>query len=180
MLLFKPMNTFHIIKPEDFNKSPFRLIGKDWMLVTAEYGGKVNTLTASWGGVGVLWNKNVAFIFVRKSRYTKEFIDKSDTFSLSVLDHEKYAKILSYLGTVSGRNEDKILKSGLTVSHSGSTPYFDEASVVLVCRKLYRQPVEAAYFTVPGIDAACYADKDYHDMYVGEITQLLVRDENVL
>jgi flavin reductase (DIM6/NTAB) family NADH-FMN oxidoreductase RutF len=174
------MNTFHIIKPEDFNESAFRLIGKDWMLITAADGEKMNTMTASWGGVGVLWNKNVAFIFVRKSRYTKEFIDKSDTFSLSILDHEKYAKTLSYLGTVSGRREDKIAKSGLTVVRSGSTPYFDEAAAVFVCRKMCRQPVEAKNFISADIDSSLYADKDYHDMYVGEITQLLVRDENVL
>ncbi|HAH60793.1 MAG TPA: flavin reductase [Treponema sp.] len=174
------MNTFHTIKPEDFNESAFRLIGKEWMLITAENNGRLNTMTASWGGVGVLWNKNVAFIFVRKSRYTKGFIDNSAAFSLSILDHGKYAKTLSYLGTVSGRDEDKILKSGLTVAHAGSTPYFDEASAVLVCKKLYRQPIEAKNFIAPDIDAACYADKDYHDMYVGEITQLLVRDEAAL
>ncbi|MFA6856499.1 MAG: flavin reductase family protein [Treponema sp.] len=174
------MNTFHIVKPENFNESAFRLIGKDWMLITAADGEKVNTMTASWGGVGVLWNKNVAFIFVRKSRYTKEFIDKSGTFSLSILDHEKYAKTLSYLGSVSGREEDKITRSGLTVVHSGSTPYFDEAAAVLVCRKLCRQPVEAANFIAADIDSSWYADKDYHDMYVGEITQLLIRDQNVL
>jgi flavin reductase (DIM6/NTAB) family NADH-FMN oxidoreductase RutF len=174
------MNTFHSIRPEDFNESVFRLIGKDWMLITAEHNGKVNTMTASWGGAGVLWNANVVFIFVRKSRYTKEFIDNSDTFSLSILNHKEYSKTLSYLGTISGRDEDKIAKSGLTVMHSAGIPYFDEAAAVIGCKKLCRQPVEAKNFTAENIDSSFYADKDYHDMYVGEITQLLIRDETVL
>jgi len=169
------MNTFRDIKPENFTENTFRLINKDWMLITAEKGGRVNTMTASWGGFGILWNKNVAFIFVRKSRFTKEFIDGSSTFSLSVLDHQKYAKVLSYLGTVSGRDEDKTAKSGLTVVHSDGTPYFDEASAVVICKKLCRQPILPENFVSPDIDGSYYADKDYHDMYVGEIAQLLVR-----
>ena len=124
------------IQPEQFDKNAFQMIGKDWMLVTAEKDGKVNTMTASWGGAGVMWGKNVAFVVIRPQRYTKEFIDASDTFSLSILDNS-YRKTLNYLGTVSGRDEDKIQKSGLTVEHSGNTPYFKEANTVLLLKKLY-------------------------------------------
>ena len=74
------MNIFKEIKPEELDKSPFQLIGKDWMLITAEKDNKINTMTASWGGFGVLWGKNVAFYFIRPQRYTKEFVDNSDTF----------------------------------------------------------------------------------------------------
>jgi flavin reductase (DIM6/NTAB) family NADH-FMN oxidoreductase RutF len=174
------MSTFSTVKPEELDKSIFRIISKDWMLISAEKNGKVNTMTASWGGAGFLWNKNVAFIFVRKSRYTKEFIDSSDTFSLSVLDHGMYAKTLSYLGTVSGRDEDKIAKSGLTVAHDGDTPYFEEAGTVFICKKLCRQPVEPENFIASDIDSSFYADKDYHDMYIGEITRMLVSNPSVL
>jgi flavin reductase (DIM6/NTAB) family NADH-FMN oxidoreductase RutF len=174
------MSTFSTVKPEELDKSIFRIISKDWVLISAEKDGKVNTMTASWGGAGFLWNKNVAFIFVRKSRYTKEFIDSSDTFSLSVLDHGKYAKTLSYLGTVSGRDEDKIAKSGLTVVHEDGTPYFEESGAVIVCKKLCRQPIEPGNFIADGIDSSFYADKDYHDMYIGEITRMLVSDPSVL
>ena len=86
------MNKFQLVDPDLFDFSPFRIIGKDWMLITAEKEGKINSMTASWGGLGVIWGKNSAFIFVRKTRYTKEFIDGSDSFSLSFFDHEKYKK----------------------------------------------------------------------------------------
>ncbi len=130
------MNQLTPISADNFDFSVFRLIGKDWMLITAEKEGRVNTMTASWGGFGVIWARNAAYIFVRKSRYTKEFLDGSDTFSLTFFDHQKYAKELMYLGTVSGRDEDKITKAGLTVSHIDSTPYFNEASTVMICRKV--------------------------------------------
>ena len=97
--------SFKEIKPEELQKNPFQMIGKEWLLVTAEKDGKANTMTASWGGVGVMWGRNVAFIVIRPQRYTKEFIDASDKLSLSVLD-EEYRKTLSYLGSVSGRDED--------------------------------------------------------------------------
>ena len=84
--------------------NPFTKIGNEWMLITAEAGGKVNTMTASWGGMGVLWGKNVAFIFIRNSRFTKEFVDNSCNFSLGIFDHEKYADMLGYMGRVSGRD----------------------------------------------------------------------------
>ena len=118
------MKQWKEIAPEALEKSPFQMIGKDWMLVTAEKDGKANTMTASWGGLGVMWGKNVAFIVIRPQRYTKEFIDGSDTLSLSFYD-ESFRKQLSYLGAVSGRDEDKIAKAGLTLTHDGETPYFE-------------------------------------------------------
>lgn len=129
------------IKPEELQKNPFQMIGKEWLLVTAEKEGKANTMTASWGGVGIMWGKPVAYVFIRPQRYTKEFIDAGDHFSLSVLG-EDYRKTLNYFGTVSGRDEDKIAKSGLHVAHENGTPYFEEANTVLVCRKLYAQPYD--------------------------------------
>ena len=85
------------IKPEDLHADAFTMIGKEWMLVTAEKDGKVNTMTASWGGVGILWNKHVAFVFLRPQRYSKEFGDANDHLTLSFYD-ESYRKQLSYLG----------------------------------------------------------------------------------
>lgn len=169
------MNTFQSLNPEAFDFSPFRLIGKQWMLITSENEGKVNSMTASWGGLGVMWNKNAAFIVVRKSRYTKELINASDTFSLTFFDHEKYAKMLGYMGSVSGREEDKIKKSGLTICHHEGTPYFDEASTVLLCKKMCCQPIQPESFIMEQIDGQYYPDKDYHDLYIGEITEILVR-----
>ncbi|WP_434800314.1 flavin reductase family protein [Acetoanaerobium noterae] len=115
------------INPIDLNESTFRLIGHDWMLVTAAHNSRVNTMTASWGGFGVLFNKNVAYIFVRPQRFTKEFVDGSDRFSLTFFD-KSFKKELSYLGTASGKDEDKISKAGLTTLYLGETPYFEEVT----------------------------------------------------
>ncbi len=162
------------IQPEQFDKNAFQMIGKDWMLVTAEKDGKVNTMTASWGGAGVMWGKNVAFVVIRPQRYTKEFIDASDTFSLSILDNS-YRKTLNYLGTVSGRDEDKIQKSGLTVEHSGNTPYFKEANTVLLLKKLYHQEMSPDCFIDKSLIEKWYPNADYHTLYVAEIEKILIQ-----
>lgn len=162
------------IKPEELQKNVFSMIGKDWLLVTAKKEDKVNTMTASWGGLGVMWGKNVAFIVLRPQRYTKEFVDAGETFSLSVLG-EEYRKTLNYLGTVSGRNEDKVGKSGLTVEHEEETPYFGEADIVLVCRKLYAQQYDPSCFIDKSCDERWYPEKDYHTMYIAEIEKVLVK-----
>lgn len=161
------------IKPEELQKNVFSMIGKEWLLVTAEKEGKVNTMTASWGGLGVMWGKNVAFIVLRPQRYTKEFVDAGEGFSLSVLD-DGYRKTLNYLGTVSGRDEDKIAKSGLTVEHEEGIPYFTEANTVLVCRKLYAQPYDPSCFIDKSCDERWYPEKDYHTMYIAEVEKVLV------
>ena len=161
------------IKPEELQKNPFQMIGKEWLLMAAEKAGKTNAMTASWGGVGIMWGKPVAYVFIRPQRYTKEFIDASDTFSLSVLG-EEYRKTLSYFGTVSGRDEDKIAKSGLQVAYDGATPYFQEAGTVMICRKLFAQYYDPACFIDKTCDETWYPEKDYHMMYIAEIEKVLV------
>ncbi len=168
-------NTFTSIDIETLNENPFKLIGKDWMLITAEKDGRTNMMTASWGGLGVLWNKNVATIYIRKSRFTKEFVDDGDTFTLCVMD-EKYRKELGYCGSKSGRDEDKIKATGFTVEHADKNcPYFAEARLVFVCKKLYAQEMNADSFTNAGKDlpAKFYADNDWHVLYVAEIEKIL-------
>lgn len=163
---------FKQLTPEELHQNPFKMIGKDWLLVTAEKGGQQNTMTASWGGVGINWGKPVVYIFIRPQRYTKEFIDTANTFSLSVLP-ESYRKQLSYLGSVSGRDENKIEKAGLTVNHEGSTPYFDESDLVFICKKLYAQELKAECFIDKECDEKWFSNKDYHTMYVAEIISVL-------
>lgn len=168
------MHTFQPITPAELEASVFQMIGSDWMLVTAENEGKVNTMTASWGGLGVLWSKNVAFVFIRESRYTKEFIDNTDTFSLSFFNGSHRME-LKYLGAVSGRNEDKIHNCRLTVAHHDETPYFDEANTVLICRKMAAQPISKEFFLDSGIDSSFYKSGDYHVMYIAEIKDIMAR-----
>ncbi|WP_321834697.1 flavin reductase [Clostridium butyricum] len=160
------------IKHEDFQENAFEMIGKDWLLITAEKDGKVNTMTASWGGVGVLWNKKVAYIFIRPQRYTKEFVDFSDRLSVCVLPNS-YRKELAYLGNVSGKDEDKISNANLKVQKYENVPYFDEARLTLLCRKLYAQDLKEECFIEKDIIDKWYPEKDYHTMYVVEIEKIL-------
>lgn len=160
------------IKCENFQENVFEMIGKDWLLITAEKDGKVNTMTASWGGTGILWNKKVAYIFIRPQRYTKEFIDSSDRLSLCVLPNS-YRKELSYLGSVSGRDEDKISNANLNVQKYEDVPYFDEARLTLICKKLYAQDLKEECFIEKDNIDKWYPQKDYHTMYVVEIEKIL-------
>lgn len=170
------MHNFQQVPMEYFEENPFKLIGKEWMLITAMKDHKANTMTASWGGLGVMWGKNVAYIVVRNSRYTKEFLDSADTFSLSFFD-EKYKSALKYLGAVSGRDEDKIANAKLKVQlHEGTdTPFIDEANMVLICRKLYAGQLAAENFQVSEIQEQWYKDEDYHVLYIGEILEMDAR-----
>ncbi len=157
---------------EDFNENCFNMIGKDWLLLTAEKEGKVNTMTASWGGLGIMWNKKVAYIFIRPQRYTKEFVDSAERLSISVLP-ERYRQELGYLGRVSGRDEDKITNANLTVKQYENVPCFEEARLTLICKKLYAQELKEECFIEQGITEQWYPQKDYHTMYVVEIEKIL-------
>ena len=158
----------------DLKLNPFNKIGKEWMLITASDGEKTNTMTASWGGFGFLWNKNIAFIVLRPQRYTKEFVDKTNEFSLSFFN-ESYKKTLSYLGSVSGKNEDKISKSGLHLSFINNIPSFEEASMVINCKNLYKQNLLSECFIDTNIDEKNYPNKDYHTLYFAEIKNIFVK-----
>ena len=151
-------------------ENSFKLMGKDWTLITAKAGNKINTMTASWGGFGYLWNKNVAFIYVRPQRYTYEFIENSNYFTLSFFDEEHRQK-LNYLGKNSGRDVDKIKESGLTPLHEKELAYFREAKLVLVCKKIFRQELDPKGFIDAEIDE--FYKNDYHTMYIGEIVEVI-------
>ena len=158
------------IKELSFN--PFELIGQDWMLITAGDREKHNTMTASWGGLGVLWGKPVSFVFIRPQRYTLEFVDQQEYYSLCFFD-KAYRPALNYCGSHSGRDGDKDKETGLTPSFDSQTPYYKEAKLVLICRKLYRQPMDPEFFLDQEPNKKWYPDKDYHKIFVGEIVKVL-------
>lgn len=158
------------MKPEEITKNVFDMIGKQWMLVSATKDGKTNAMTASWGGLGVMWGKNVAFVFIRESRYTKEFVDASDKMILSFFS-EDYRKMLGYMGTVSGRTEDKIEKAGLTLTENNT---FDQAELTMVCKKLFASEMKAEDFVSNEELDKWYKDGDMHTMYVVEIEDVLM------
>ena len=154
-------------------ESVFSLIGDRWMLVAAtDKSGRTNAMTASWGGMGVLWGKKVAFVFIRPQRYTKRFVDEAAKFTLSFFD-DSYKNMLGYMGKVSGKDEDKIAKSGLTVTDRNGAPVFKEASLTLVCRKMYRDTLKEENLIDKSIIEKWYPQKDYHDVYVAEIVEEL-------
>ena len=128
-------------------------------------------MTISWGGLGTLWGKPVATVYVRESRYTHEFMEKGDYFTVSFYP-ESCRKTLSVLGSKSGRDMDKMHASGLTPIEAGRTMTFAEAEVTLVCRKLFRQKLETA--SIPkDIVEKFYEGQTAHDMFIGEVVDLL-------
>jgi flavin reductase (DIM6/NTAB) family NADH-FMN oxidoreductase RutF len=156
------------IAPQDIRQNPFTLIDDDWFLLTAGNTNAFNTMTASWGGMGILWNKPVVFCFVRPQRYTYKFMESNEFFTMSFFD-ESYRDALNLCGKVSGRQMDKIKATGLKPFESpkGSI-FFDQAQLMLECRKLYFSDIIPEHFLVEGIKAN-YPKKDYHRMYIGEI-----------
>lgn len=176
------------VSPESIADNPFTVIGRDWLLVTAcamstdDDGtvstGRPNTMTASWGGLGILWNKPVATIYLRPSRYTKEIIDSTSTFSLSVLP-QKYKSALDYCGSHSGRNEDKFRAAKLDVEYMNGTPWIKQARLVLFCQKLYAQEFDPYCFAEEQLCKQNYRKNDFHTMYIAEITKVLAETRNI-
>jgi len=167
------MNKFTEINPLQLNESAFRIIGKEWMLITAGDMENWNTMTASWGGMGELWFKPVVFTFIRPTRYTREFVEREEVFTLSFFD-ETHRKALNFCGANSGRDCDKAAETGLTpFATGGGSVAFEEARLVLECRKMYFQDIQPEQFLDESIDSKYYPEKDYHRMYVGEVLRVL-------
>ncbi len=161
---------------DSLNFNPMTLISDEWMLLTA--GTKdtgFNSMTCSWGHLGSIWGHYSAVCYVRPQRYTKEFVDREDLYTLSFFSAD-YKKDMAYIGSHSGRDEDKLAATGLTaVSEEGYT-YYKEAKLVLVCKKLYRAPIKEECFIDKSVVDSCYPEKDFHDMYIGEIVKVLVAE----
>lgn len=169
------MQNFKEILPKDLQGNAFKLIGKDWMLVTSESDGIINTMTASWGGMGVMWAKNVAFIVLRPQRYTKELVDSSGKFSITFFN-EEFRKTLNYLGTVSGRDENKIGNSKLSLDFDAGIPYFKEAKLAIFCKNLYAQKYTQESFIDKKLVDLWYPKSDFHTMYIAEIEKILIKE----
>lgn len=166
------MSAFTEIKPEELNQNFFQAINKEWMLITAGDQEKLNTMTASWGGIGILWNKPVAFSFVRKSRYTLEFLNQNEEYTLSFFGG-KFMKELLFCGRNSGRDTDKLKETGLVPVYDEKAPYFEQAELVFVCRKLYRQSMNQDCLIDKSIIPAQYSNNDWHEIFIGEIIKVL-------
>ena len=162
---------FHSVDPKTLTDNVFSLIGNKWMLITAGSADDCNTMTASWGGLGIIWGAPTATCYIRPQRYTKEYVDREAYFTLTFFG-EEYRKALTLCGTKSGRDMDKFKAAGLTPAFAEcGAPYVAEGELVLVCRKLYAQDMTEDCFLDRELMEKCYPEKDYHRMYVGEIIE---------
>ncbi|MGI6028030.1 MAG: flavin reductase family protein [Candidatus Heteroscillospira sp.] len=160
-------------KPEEMGQNVFKTLS-DWMLLTAGDRESFNTMTVSWGGLGIIWNKPVATVYVRPQRYTYEFMENSDYFTLSAYPEDMH-KALAFCGAKSGRDVDKVKECSLHPAVEEGGVYFQGAKLVLVCRKLYYQDIAPQNFLDASIEKN-YANNDYHRMYIGEIVSVLAEN----
>ena len=153
-------------------ENPFDLIGEQWMLITAGNKDSFNTMTASWGGVGWLWNKPVAFIFVRPERYTHDFLENSDKVTLSFFP-ESCRRALQICGTRSGRDCDKVAEAGLApLELESGAMTFEQARMTVEGRKLFKSDMKEAEFVDKEVYGKWYGDAGLHTVYVLEIVKV--------
>jgi flavin reductase (DIM6/NTAB) family NADH-FMN oxidoreductase RutF len=163
-------NNLRTIDPDKLTDNFFRAINREWMLVTAGKISHYNTMTASWGTTGILWNKRIAICFIRPTRYTFEFIENSDLFTLSFFN-AKYHDTLNYCGSHSGRNVDKAAETGLKpVETPGGGVSFVQSRLVIECRKVYADFISEENFIDRKLINLHYPKKDFHKFFIGEIT----------
>ncbi|MCQ2490175.1 MAG: flavin reductase [Ruminococcus sp.] len=168
--------SFRKIDLSELQFNPFAKIGKEWMLLTGGKPDSFNTMTASWGQLGVLWNRNVLTCYIRPNRYTYGFIEDGDTFTASFYG-EQYRSALSFCGSHSGRDCDKVSEAGLTPAEFDGNVAFEEADMVLVCRKLYSYDLtESGFLTDDGIPAQFFGSDPYHRAYISEIVGVYVKE----
>ena len=157
-----------------FTTDILSVFDKKWALLTAGDSDNFNAMTISWGGLGTIWGRPVATVYVRTSRYTHDFMDANEFFTVSFYP-EECKRILGVLGSKSGRDMDKMKESGLTPVQAGESRSFKEAEITLVCRKLYKQQLNVANMP-ENVAKAMYEGQAPHDMYIGEIVEIIGND----
>jgi len=169
-------NEFKIIDPTEIHGNTFQMIDKQWFLLTAGNLQKFNTMTASWGTMGILWNKPVFFCFVRPQRYTYQFMESSSHYTISFLG-ETQRPALKFCGKFSGKDVDKIGSTGLIPKETqNGAIYFEQADLVLECRKLYFSDLDPSHFLDPLI-LKNYPINDFHRLYIGEIVKCMLKSK---
>lgn len=164
-----------LVNPFEIQQNVFHLLDDDWMLITAGTKDKFNTMTASWGGFGILWDMPVSFIFIRPQRYTFEFIEKNNEFSLSFFGGT-FREALDFCGSHSGRDTDKIAATGLLpVETERRNIYFEQATLMFECRKIYFNDLDPANFLDKKIHKN-YPAQNYHRLFIGEIINCMIKD----
>lgn len=162
---------------KDFKENIFELISKETMLITAGTPDNCNTMTASWGFMGEMWGKECVSIVVRPQRYTMSFIEKNDYFTLCFMGTDEKAKAIHKVcGFLSGRDVNKIEKAGLTPIGNENFTYFEQARLIVVCKKLYSDRLYQNGFSDKSIIEKCYKDGDFHNLIIGSIERIYVKE----
>ncbi|MGD9976724.1 MAG: flavin reductase [Bacteroidales bacterium] len=169
------LENYSRISPFDLTENIFYSLNNKWMLIAAGNREKLNTMTASWGGFGILWNKPVAIIFIRPQRYTFQFTEQNPFFTLNFFD-EKHRNILESCGSKSGREYDKVAETGLIPVQTENSIAFEQAQMILECKKLYSDFLKPENFTEKEVIQKHYHRNDFHKMYVGEIKNVFRKD----
>lgn len=158
----------------DLKFNPFKLIGKDWFLLTSGNLSEYNTMTASWGQLGFLWNMPVFTTVVRSNRKTYELMEENEFFTISFFD-EKYREALSFCGTHSGRDCDKASETGLTPCEIEGHAAFEQAEMVLICRKIYIKDMQETDFLDKNL-LKFYEKDPFHKAFTGEIVGVYTKN----
>lgn len=166
---------FKEINPLDYTAKPFSDLAKNWALLSAGTEEKFNSMTVSWGATGELWGKHVVFVFVRPQRYTYEFCEQNDYMSLSIMP-DGFQKQLGVFGRKSGRDCDKYAETALTPAFTDKTAYCEEAQAVFELKKVAAFDFDPDSFIDKNIVPDCYPNHDFHRVYIGEITRLLIKE----
>ena len=160
---------------KNFNLEPFNILDKEWALLTAGNKDKFNTMTISWGGFGTIWHKPVVTVYVRPNRYTYEFIENSDYFTISFFD-EKFKDDLAVLGSKSGRDLNKLALTKITPNFVEKGISFDESYLTIVCKKIYFQDINLENI-IPeereNISLKLFNNQPVHRMYIGEVVEII-------
>ncbi|MCI2110918.1 MAG: flavin reductase [Bacilli bacterium] len=160
------------IDPKGIPYDPFLLFAHPAVAVV-EAEGKRNAITIAWGALGNLWSVPCVFVFIKTSRYSHDLFEKADGYSVCLLE-KKHADLWKYFGRVSGRDEDKIGESGLTLLHEDGIPYFKESKLVIVGKKLLSTALPSEDILDPAIREKYYPDGSHHSMYVARIVKAFV------
>ena len=162
------------IAPDKIPGNFIKMLSEDWMLITAGNDQQFNPMTASWGGIGYLYNKPVTYCFVNPARYTYNLIDKGDTYTLTFYT-ETYREALNYCGHNSGRDKDKVKEAGLTpITTPSGSKAFSEAWMIIECRKMHSQPLDVDGFSDPELKKQ-WTGKTMHKLFIGEILNVWVK-----
>ena len=167
--------SFQEISCQELQINPFSYMKPDCVLITAQDGDGVNPMTAGWGGLGLMWNKNTATLVVRPQRYTYQLMENTDTYTIAYF-HDKCRKEIQLCGSKSGRDTDKMKECGFTMGETDGYRYIEQADVVFCCRKLYVQDMKPECFLDKELMQRNYPASDFHRIYIGEIEKVLVKE----